>query len=54
MFFSSNICFDYKEGDSNVINILISINKRLILKQAKKLWSKIKSPKRTAPKKTLR
>ena len=48
------VCFDYTNRDSSVVNILISINKELILKLVKKLWSKFKGPKRTAPKKLLK
>ena len=54
VFFRPVICFDYTNRESNVINISISINKKLILKHVKRLWSKFKGPKRTAPKKTLR
>ncbi len=53
IFITPVICFDYKEGDPEIIDISISINKRIILKQATKLWAKFKKPKQTAPKKTL-
>ena len=54
MAFRPTICFDYSNRDPTLIDILISINKHSFLKHAMKLWHKFKSPKRTAPKKTLR
>ncbi len=52
--FRPTICFDYSNKESNVIDITISLNREAILKIVTKLWRKFKSPKRTAPKKTLR
>ena len=51
VFLHPTICFDYSNRESNVINISFSLNKEVILKLIKKLWSKFKRPKPTAPKK---
>lgn len=47
------ICFDFMNNDESVLDIDIELNKEILKKIADKIWSNIKKPKRTHPKKTL-
>jgi len=47
-------CFDYRNEMNKVLDLKFTIDKVKLIKIVDKIWSKIKRPKRTAPKKTLR
>lgn len=47
----AKLSFNYHEGDDNEIEIDININKEKLNQIVDKIWSKIKKPLRTAPKK---
>lgn len=46
------ICFDYRNEQNKLLYFKLTINKESLIKIAKNIWSKIKRPKRTHPKKT--